>query len=501
MMRSSYEPVIGLEIHVQLATRTKMFCGCELTLRRRAQHAHLPGLPRRCPARCRSPTRRPSSYGLLIGLALGCEIARALDVRPQELLLSRPAQGLPDHPVRRAAVRAAADARAASRLHAHPPRGGRRQDRARRRSRAHRRLGRARSSTSTAPARRWSRSSPSPTCARPSRRASGSTLLRETLRQLGVSDVDMEKGSLRCDANVSVRPAGTTELGTKTELKNMNSFRFLEQGIEAEIARQIGAARGRRAGRAGDAALRPGDRPLTPLRSKEEAHDYRYFPEPDLVPLAPTDEMLDGGARRAARAAGGARPRASRPSYGLSEDAARTWSCGPQRADFFEKCVGGAEARAVANWSRAAGARRRSTRSSPPRSPRSSRCRGPDGLGRRGRGCSTPGRGGRRPGGDRRARGPRRDGGRAGAIVAKVLEDNPDVVERIRGGNPKAMGALMGPIMRETKGRADGGKVQRLIREQLGGSRRIRRPHRAYMGRADPHGQDRPHDRSRSGHG
>ena len=67
------------------------------------------------------------------------------------------------------------------------------------------------------------------------------TLLRETLRQLGVSDVDMSQGSLRCDANVSVRPAGTTELGTKTELKNMNSFAFLEQGINAEIARQIGA--------------------------------------------------------------------------------------------------------------------------------------------------------------------------------------------------------------------------------------------------------------------
>ncbi len=82
------------------------------------------------------------------------------------------------------------------------------------------------------------------------------TLLRETLRQLGVSDVDMSQGSLRADANVSVRPAGDAELGTKTELKNMNSFAFLEAGIKAEVARQIGAARGRRGGDAGDAALR-----------------------------------------------------------------------------------------------------------------------------------------------------------------------------------------------------------------------------------------------------
>src|SRR5205807_686090 len=124
------------------------------------------------------------------------------------------------------------------------------------------------------------------------------TLLRETLRQLGVSDVDMSQGSLRCDANVSVRPAGSIELGTKTELKNMNSFRFLENGIRAELGRQIGLLD------AGQPVVQetlhfdPVGGQLTPLRSKEEAHDYRYFPEPDLVPLVPSDEMLE-----AARAA------------------------------------------------------------------------------------------------------------------------------------------------------------------------------------------------------
>ena len=82
-------------------------------------------------------------------------------------------------------------------------------------------------------------------------------LLRETLRQLGVSDVNMEEGSLRCDANVSIRPAGSTELGTKTELKNMNSFRFVMQGINAEIARQTALLEAGEAVDAGDAALRP----------------------------------------------------------------------------------------------------------------------------------------------------------------------------------------------------------------------------------------------------
>ena len=110
-------------------------------------------------------------------------------------------------------------------------------------------------------------------------------------------------------------PGREQELGTKTELKNMNSFRFIERGIEAEIARQIGSARVGRDGRAGDAPLRSGDGSLTSLRSKEEAHDYRYFPEPDLVPLAPTEAMIESGRGslpelpRAARAIRGERAR------------------------------------------------------------------------------------------------------------------------------------------------------------------------------------------------
>ena len=105
-------------------------------------------------------------------------------------------------------------------------------------------------------------------------------LLRATLRRLGVSNVNMDEGSLRCDANISLRPAGTTTLGTKTELKNMNSFRFIERGINAEIARQRGLID------AGGTVVQetlhfdPATEQITSLRSKEEAHDYRYFPDP-----------------------------------------------------------------------------------------------------------------------------------------------------------------------------------------------------------------------------
>ena len=114
-----------------------------------------------------------------------------------------------------------------------------------------------------------------------------------TLRQLGVSDVNMEEGSLRCDANVSIRPAGEDELGTKTELKNMNSFRFLERGVEAEIARQNGIVEDGGTVTQETLHFDPRTGALSSLRSKEEAHDYRYFPEPDLVPVAPTEEMLE----------------------------------------------------------------------------------------------------------------------------------------------------------------------------------------------------------------
>ena len=109
--------------------------------------------------------------------------------------------------------------------------------------------------------------------------------LRRTLLALGVSDVKMEEGSLRCDANVSIRPAGSTQLGTKTEIKNMNSFRSVERAIESEIARQTELVSG---GERIVQETRGWDevKGVThPMRSKEEAHDYRYFPDPDLVPL------------------------------------------------------------------------------------------------------------------------------------------------------------------------------------------------------------------------
>jgi aspartyl-tRNA(Asn)/glutamyl-tRNA(Gln) amidotransferase subunit B len=244
--QTAYETVIGLEIHVQLATRTKMFCCCALGFGE-------PPNTRTCPVCLGLPGTLPVAnaeaihHGLMIGLALGCELAPAVDLPPQELLLSRPAQGLPDLPVRRAPV-----PRRRARRGADPPgapRGGRGQARPRRVERAD--LG---SDASVVDFNRGG-TPLAEIVTEPDLRSAEQAgeflrLLRTTLRQLGVSDVNMEEGSLRCDANISIRPVGRREFGTKTELKNMNSFRFIEKGsARRSPARRRCCARARRSSR------------------------------------------------------------------------------------------------------------------------------------------------------------------------------------------------------------------------------------------------------------
>jgi aspartyl-tRNA(Asn)/glutamyl-tRNA(Gln) amidotransferase subunit B len=296
-------------------------------------------------------------------------------------------------------------------------------------------------------------------------------LLRVTLRQLGVSDVNMEEGSLRADANVSVRPVGSTELGTKTELKNMNSFRFLEQGIRAEIARQKALID------AGEPVVQetlhfdPVSGRLSPLRSKEEAHDYRYFPEPDLVPVVPTPEMVEA-ARAALPELPAARAERYESQYGLPVDTARLFAFEPEWGRYFEQVEG--EPRAVANWVTELRARADAPDAVPPESLAKLVALVEARTVTAGNARVVLDRlvadGGADPAEiiEREDLGAMGDSGELAGIVAKVIEDNPDVADRIRAGNAKAMGALVGPVMRETKGKADGGEVNRLIREQLG---------------------------------
>ena len=174
--------------------------------------------------------------------------------------------------------------------------------------------------------------------------------IRQLVRWLAISDGNMEEGSLRCDANVSVRPVGETKLGTKAELKNMNSFKNVEAAIEYEIARQSDLlARGQRVVQ--ETRLWNADKGTShAMRSKEHAHDYRYFPEPDLPPLRIPDELV-------ARLGGGLPelpiPRRQRfiDSYGLSPYDAGVLTAEKSIAEYFEAVVrGGVDAKAAANW-------------------------------------------------------------------------------------------------------------------------------------------------------
>src|SRR4051794_8948031 len=323
------EAVIGLEIHVQLATKTKMFCGCELSFGDEP-NVHT------CPVCLAHPGVLPVTneqailYALQIAAALGCEVAR-------RSIFHRKNYFYPDSP--KAYQISQYDIPLAS--------GGRLGD-----VRIHRahleedaakmiHLGDSgRIHGSGASLVDFNRGGTplveivtEPDLRGAAEAAAWARLLRTTVRQLGVSDVNMEEGSLRCDANVSVRPAGSEELGVKTELKNMNSFRFLERGIEAELARQRELIE--MGGTVAQETLHfhPGDGSLTPLRSKEEAHDYRYFPEPDLVPLAPTEEMLRE-AREALPELPAARIERYRDELGLAEDTATLLAADPEAADY-----------------------------------------------------------------------------------------------------------------------------------------------------------------------
>jgi aspartyl-tRNA(Asn)/glutamyl-tRNA(Gln) amidotransferase subunit B len=476
---NAYEPVIGLEIHVQLNTRTKMFCGCELSFGDPPNTHTCPvclGLPGTLPV----VNERAIHFGLMIGLALGCEIEERSIFHRKNYFYPDLPKGYQisqyDIPLCRGGRlgevrihRVHLEEDAAKLMHV---------------SASGRIHGAERSAVD------FNRGGTplveivsEPDLRSPEQAREWLTLLRTTLRQIGVSDVDMSQGSLRVDANVSVRPAGSTELGTKTELKNMNSFAFLERGLRAEIERQI------RLLEDGEAVVQetihydPASGRLTPLRSKEEAHDYRYFPEPDLVPLVATDEML--AAARADLPAELPAERAARFELvlGLSADRAKELAFRTELADYYERALNADGHRVdpvvLANWIPPL-IERIGSEADPAQSKVA-----PEALAALASMVSAKevSRDAAREvltrlvneGGDPRAIVEREGLGALSAdehglaeIVDRAIASDPAAAERVREGNARAIGPLVGFVMRETKGRADGGEITRLIRERLG---------------------------------
>jgi aspartyl-tRNA(Asn)/glutamyl-tRNA(Gln) amidotransferase subunit B len=176
------------------------------------------------------------------------------------------------------------------------------------------------------------------------------TALKRILEYLGVCDCNMEEGSLRCDANISVRPLGEKKLGTKVEIKNMNSFRSLEKALRYETERQIETVRSGGVIEQETYLWNAAAGRSEPMRSKEDAHDYRYFPDPDLVPL-----LLDGPRIEKQRADLPELPAARRLRFekktGLAADAAEVLASSKSLADYYEAVLAaGADANIAANW-------------------------------------------------------------------------------------------------------------------------------------------------------
>jgi aspartyl-tRNA(Asn)/glutamyl-tRNA(Gln) amidotransferase subunit B len=478
----AYEPVIGLEIHVQLATATKMFCGCELSFGD-PPNTHTCAVCLGLPGSLPVANARAVHFGLMIGLALGSELApRSIFHRKNYFYPDLP-KGYQisqyDEPLCRGGrlgevrihrVHLEEDAAKLTHVGA---------------------SGRIHGSDASIVDFNRGGTPLAEIVTEPDLRSAEQAsewlkLLRSTLRQLGVSDVNMEEGSLRCDANISLRPAGTSGLGVKTELKNMNSFRFIERGIRAEIARQqeiLGAG-----GQVVQETLHfdPATGAITSLRSKEQAHDYRYFPEPDLLPVAVEHTMID-----AAQAAMSELPadRAQRlqHEHQLSVESAQMLAFRGELGDYFEASLAaGAEPapppQALANWVTGELAPRleEDGAASDPSSSRVQPLALAVLVGLLASKQVSSGAARQvldrlvADGGDPLAiveaegLAAISDGGELEQIVAAALAANADAAERVRQGNAKAIGPIVGHVMRETKGRADGTEVSRLINEQLG---------------------------------
>jgi aspartyl-tRNA(Asn)/glutamyl-tRNA(Gln) amidotransferase subunit B len=473
------EPVIGLEIHVQLATATKMFCGCALSFGDPPNTHTCPvclGLPGSLPV----ANAQAIHFGLMIGIALGSELApRSIFHRKNYFYPDLP-KGYQisqyDEPlclggnlgdVRIHRVHLEEDAAKLT----HEGESGRIHG----------------SDASVVDFNRGgtplAEIVSEPDIRTAEQASEWLKLLRTTLRALGVSDVNMEEGSLRCDANISLRPTGTDTLGVKTELKNMNSFRFIERGIKAEIERQRKLIEG--GGQVTQETLHfdPASGAISSLRSKEEAHDYRYFPEPDLLPVA-----IDEGMLQAARGAMTELPadRAARfeQELQLTVESAQLLAFRSELGDYFEQALAAGgdsppSTQTLANWVSGDLLSRLGEGEDPADSNvEPAALAALVGLVAEKKVSVGAGRQvldklvaeGGDPAAIVEAEGLAAIGGgdELAEVVAAALAANADAAERVRGGNEKAIGPIIGAVMRETKGRADGGEVTRLVHEQLG---------------------------------
>jgi aspartyl-tRNA(Asn)/glutamyl-tRNA(Gln) amidotransferase subunit B len=348
---TGYETIIGLEVHAQLLTRSKMFCGCAATFGAAPNTQTCPvclGLPGTLPV----INRRAIEFAIRTALAFncrvnaGCRFARKhyyYPDMPKNFQISQYEEPLAEDGWLEVDVDGATRRIGIQRLHMEEDVG--------------KLVHEGTLETAQASLVDYNRSGvplmetvSRPDLRSPEEAAAYLRAFRAVLVYLGVCDGNMEEGSLRCDANVSIRPRGTSELGTKVEIKNLNSFRNVQRALEFEVQRQ---ARALEAGQriVQETRLWDADRGYTrSMRSKEFAHDYRYFPEPDLVPLT-----LDAALVETVRTSLPELPRARRgrfvADYRIPEYDAAILTQTKALADYYEAAVReSGNPKAVSNW-------------------------------------------------------------------------------------------------------------------------------------------------------
>ena len=469
----NFEPVIGLEIHAQLLTVSKIFCGCSTAYGAEPNTHVCPvclGMPGSLPV----VNRAAVDYAIRAALALGCTIH-------ETSIFARKNYFYPDLPKGYQisqyelplATRGRFEEVRITRVHLEEDAGKSLHegfvDSSRRTYVDFNRTGVPLIEIVTEPDLRSAAAA-----------ASFFTRLREVLVWLGVNDGNMEEGSLRCDANVSVRRAGDETLGTKAEVKNLNSFRFLQKALEYEIERQVdlvaGGGRVVQETRLWDAAAGH----TVSMRSKEEAHDYRYFPDPDLPAV-----ILDAARIASIRAAMPELPDARRHrlvrQYAVPEYDANQLTQARAVADYFEAAVAaGAPPKAASNWIMGELARKLKAQSADiTASPvTAERLAGLLVLIDKGTISGSMAKDvfekmyttGRVASAIVDAEGLAQidDESLIARLIADVVAANADAVAQYRAGKASTFGFLVGQVMRAAKGKANPQRVNQLLQKALG---------------------------------
>ena len=480
----SWEPVIGIEVHVELATESKMFCGCAVEFGAEPNTNICPvclGLPGALPV----TNRRAIEWIMAIGLALDCEVTeRSVFHRKNYFYADLPK----NYQISQFDVPVCHDGHLDIELDGETRRIGI--------ERAHMEEDTGKSTHLGAGGRIHAAESTLldfnrsgvplvEIVSRPDIRGAAEARLyaqelRGVIAELGVSDVRLEEGSIRFDANVSIRPAGDTGYGTKVEVKNMNSFRSLERAVAHEIERQIALVE---AGGEVIQETRHWDEEAgvtKSMRVKEGSSDYRYFTEPDLVPMVMAPEWVASVRERLPELP--AHRRARYLDQGLDPRAASALSnLDPALRTIYDEAVlSGAPARAAANWltGEVVGWLRRAEGDHDQVRLTGSELAELIAMVEEGAVSSSAakdvldgmlaGEGSPREVAERRDLLQMSDTGALELVVDQVLANHPEAVEDLRAGEEKVLGFLVGQVMKATQGKADPRLVNQMLRQRAG---------------------------------